>query len=45
MVFGARVSLAVGFLATAVSMLLGTFIGLIAGYKGGKTDLLVHCLD
>ncbi len=41
MVFGARVSLAVGFLATAVSMLLGTFIGLIAGYKGGKTDLLV----
>ena len=41
MVFGARVSLAVGFLATAVSMLLGTFIGLIAGYQGGKTDLLV----
>ena len=41
MVFGARVSLAVGFLATAVSMLLGTFIGLMAGYKGGKTDLLV----
>ncbi len=41
MVFGARVSLAVGFLATAVSMLLGTFIGLIAGYEGGKTDLLV----
>ncbi|MBE6373794.1 MAG: ABC transporter permease [Lentisphaerae bacterium] len=41
MVFGARVSLAVGFLATGVSMLLGTFIGLIAGYKGGKTDLLV----
>ena len=41
MVFGARVSLAVGFLATAISMLLGTFIGLLAGYKGGKTDLLV----
>ena len=41
MAFGARVSLAVGFLATAVSMVLGTFIGLLAGYKGGKTDLLI----
>ena len=41
MVFGARVSLAAGFFATAISMLLGTFIGLLAGYKGGKTDLLV----
>ena len=41
MVFGARVSLAVGFFATGLSMLLGTFIGLIAGYRGGKTDLLI----
>ncbi len=41
MVYGARVSLAVGFFATGISMLLGTFIGLVAGYKGGKIDLLV----
>ena len=41
MVYGARVSLAVGFFATGISMLLGTFIGLMAGYRGGKTDLLV----
>ena len=41
MVYGARVSLAAGFFATGLSMLLGTFIGLLAGYKGGKTDLLV----
>ena len=41
MVYGARVSLAVGFFATGISMLLGTFIGLMAGYKGGKIDLLV----
>ena len=41
MVFGARVSLAAGFFATGLSMLLGTFIGLISGYKGGRTDLLV----
>ena len=41
MVYGARVSLAAGFFATGLSMLLGTFIGLLAGFKGGKTDLLV----
>ena len=41
MVYGARVSLAVGFFATGIAMLLGTFIGLTAGYKGGKIDLLV----
>lgn len=41
MVFGARISLAVGFFATAIAMLLGTFIGLLAGYLGGRTDLLI----
>lgn len=41
MIYGARVSLAVGFLATGIAMSLGTVIGLFAGYKGGKTDLLV----
>ncbi len=41
MIYGARVSLAVGFLATGIAMSLGTAIGLFAGYKGGKTDLLV----
>ena len=41
MVYGARVSLAVGLFATAISMFLGTVIGLFAGYKGGRVDLLV----
>ena len=41
MVYGARVSLAVGVSATFLSILLGTVIGMIAGYKGGKTDLLI----
>ena len=41
MVYGARVSLAVGFMATGIAMFLGTFIGLFAGYKGGRADLFV----
>ena len=41
MVYGARVSLAVGFFATGISMILGTLIGLLAGYKGGRFDLFV----
>ena len=41
MVYGARVSTAVGFLATAISLLIGTFLGLLAGYRGGKTDLAI----
>ena len=41
MIYGARVSLAVGFLATGIAMSLGTIIGLFAGYKGGRIDLLV----
>lgn len=41
MIYGARVSTAVGFLATAISMLIGTFLGLLAGYRGGRTDLAI----
>lgn len=36
--YGARVSLAVGFLATLVSVTIGTAYGLVAGYLGGRTD-------
>jgi peptide/nickel transport system permease protein len=35
---GARVSLVVGFSAAAIAMAIGTLIGLLAGYYGGKTD-------
>lgn len=41
MVFGARVSVIVGVAATAISMIIGTLVGLLAGYCGGKTDLFV----
>ncbi len=36
--FGARVSLAVGFLTALSSLLVGTLIGACAGYLGGRVD-------
>ncbi len=41
MIYGARVSLAVGFAATAISLALGTFVGLLSGYLGGRFDLIM----
>jgi oligopeptide transport system permease protein len=35
---GARVSMAVGLVASAVSLLVGLGVGAIAGYAGGRTD-------
>jgi oligopeptide transport system permease protein len=43
---GGRISLAVGFLATAVSLLIGVAYGMMSGYLGGKTDaLLMRIVD
>ena len=39
--YGARISLAIGFVATAISVTLGTLLGAIAGYFGGKIDSLI----
>jgi len=36
--YGGRVSLAVGFIATAVALLIGVTWGAIAGYAGGRVD-------
>ena len=41
LVIGARVSLSVGFISVAISLLIGIFLGAIAGYFGGKTDALI----
>jgi len=37
-VYGARISLLVGFTATLMAMMIGVPIGLIAGYYGGRVD-------
>ena len=39
--YGGRISLMVGLLATAVSFIIGILYGAIAGYTGGKTDALM----
>jgi len=36
--YGARISLAIGFVATAIAVTLGTLIGAVAGYLGGWVD-------
>jgi len=38
---GGRISLAVGFLATAVSLIIGVAYGMSSGYLGGKADALM----
>ena len=39
--YGARISLAIGLIATIISVTLGTVLGAIAGYFGGKIDGLI----
>jgi len=41
LMWGARVSLLVGFAATLVSMLVGGSVGLLSGYFGGATDTVL----
>ncbi len=40
-IYGARISLRVGLIVVAVSALVGTFIGALAGYYGGWVDRIV----
>ena len=41
MLYGGRVSLAVGFVAVGIALLIGITIGSLAGYFGGKVDAVL----
>jgi peptide/nickel transport system permease protein len=44
LIWGARISLLIGFAAAAISGVIGTAMGLAAGYFGGRVDLAVTYL-
>jgi len=45
-IYGARISLLVGFVAAGIAVLIGSVLGLIAGYYGGWVDnLLMRIVD
>jgi peptide/nickel transport system permease protein len=44
-IWGARVSLFVGLAATAISMTIGTAVGLTAGYVGGRVEGILNSLS
>ena len=41
-IYGARVSMVVGFGGVVVGLLLGTAVGLVSGYFGGRLDLVLQ---
>jgi oligopeptide transport system permease protein len=46
LLYGGRISLMVGFAATAVSLVIGVLYGAIAGFLGGRTDaILMRLVD
>lgn len=42
LMYGSRVSLMIGFSAMLISGLIGTTLGVVSGYFGGKVDLVVN---
>ena len=40
-VYGTRISLVIGFLTVGVAILIGAFLGAIAGFLGGRVDTLI----
>jgi peptide/nickel transport system permease protein len=46
MIWGARISLAVGFVAVGIASVIGIALGALAGYYGGWVDrVLMRCID
>jgi peptide/nickel transport system permease protein len=44
MIYGSRVSLVVGFAAVAIGGILGTALGVAAGFLGGRTDEIIMAM-
>ncbi|MBP2650872.1 MAG: putative permease component of transporter [Firmicutes bacterium] len=40
-IYGSRISLVIGLIPTLISMVIGTILGLVAGYYGKKTDYII----
>ena len=46
LIYGARISLKVGFISVGIGMIIGVFTGACAGYYGGKIDnIIMRCMD
>ncbi|MBI3971065.1 MAG: ABC transporter permease [Chloroflexi bacterium] len=46
LIWGARISMVVGLVPVSIHLLVGGLVGLIAGYRGGRTDnLLMRVVD
>lgn len=41
LLYGARVSIAVGLVATGIGGLIGTVVGVFSGFRGGRTDRVI----
>ena len=44
-IYGSRISLAVGFIAVLISLIIGIFLGSLSGYYGGKVDDFIMWID
>lgn len=40
-IYGARISLMVGFVAVSISIFIGIIVGLVSGFIGGKVDMMI----
>lgn len=41
MIYGSRISLSVGFISVVIILFIGTFLGIISGFYGGKIDYAI----
>ena len=42
LIYGAQISLLIGFLTILISGTIGTALGVVAGYFGGRVDMVVN---